>query len=248
MDNNNKVFYNGSIWMSNNCGEFKIIGKSDRYRIYKNNTHVHIYYFCEFSDGTIVEAETTSIKRGNVGNPNIITLGGIGYIGQGKWKSSVKSKITKEYNLFSSIIERCYNPTSKSYRYYGLLGMTLCKELHNFQNFCDMLYSLENYEEWKNDSLMYWELDKDTLCDKLNIYPKVYSSKTCLFVTKSNNILEMQNRLYNKKHLATSPTGEQFIFTNITAFSKENNLTKSHVSDCLLGRASHHKKWTFINI
>ena len=37
------------------------------------------------------------------------------------------------------------------------------------------------------------ELDKDILCEKLNIYPKIYSPETCMWITKRENIKSSNN-------------------------------------------------------
>lgn len=45
---------------------------------------------------------------------------------------------TRIYNIWHTMIQRCYYPKHKSYNYYGGRGITVCNEwLHNFQAFYD---------------------------------------------------------------------------------------------------------------
>lgn len=245
--NNSKVYYNGSIWESNKCGEFEIIGKSDRHRIDNRGYKEYKYYFCKFSDGTIVEAKENEIKLGKVRNPNFPSICGRGFLGEGKWKFYINQKATKEYSLFRGILNRCYNPNNPSYEYYGNKGVSLDSELFNFQNFCQALTRLQNYDKWKEDTIGIWQLDKDILCEKYKINPKIYSELTCQFITLSDNMSERNKResLTGNRYLGISPNGECFEFYNIKEFSRKHFLYDTHVGRCLHGKAKTHKGWKF---
>lgn len=245
--NTSKVYFNGSIWKSNNCGNFTIVGKTDRYIVDKRGYKEHKYYLCQFEDGTIVEAKTFEIKNGKVRNPNSPSICNKGYLGEGKWKFYVNQKATKEYVLFRGILNRCYNPNIPEYKNYGEKGVTLDSKLFNFQEFCEMLTKLPNYNNWKDDALGRWEIDKDILCEKHNIFPKIYSEKTCLFVSHGDNIKERNKRVCvtGKTYIATNPNGEKSIFTNIRDFSEKNGLSNTHVGNCIRGKAKSHRGWTF---
>jgi len=100
------------------------------------------------------------------------------------------SSKTRLYKCWLSMGRRCYAPIDKSYKYYGLVGVTVCNEWNE---------SFEKFKEWSlangyEDNLV---LDKDLLCDALNIYPKIYSPKTCKWITQKDNLTY---RHKGKKH------------------------------------------------
>jgi len=82
--------------------------------------------------------------------------------------------------LWCDMNKRCRDTSNK---HYGGKGVTVCEEWRNdFIKFKD--WALENgYEEGL-------QIDKDILCGELGIYPKIYSPKTCCFITKSENIAQ----------------------------------------------------------
>lgn len=246
IENNSKVYFNGSVWNSNNCRTFTIVGKTNRHRIDNRGYEEYKYYLCQFEDGTIVEAKTSEIKKGKVRNPNCPSICGKGYLGEGDWKFYINCKPTKEYSLFHNIITRCYDKTSKSYPYYGGCGVTLDENLFNFQNFCEMLTRLPNYDNWKNSFDLY-QLDKDILCEKFNINPKIYSEKTCQFIIRKENMGERNKRVSvtGLTYIGINSSGDEIEFTNIKEFARKYNLQDSNVGKCIRGIAKKHKGWRF---
>lgn len=247
IDNTSKVYFNGSVWESNHCGEFEIIGKSNRYTIDKDGYKGYRHYLCKFKDGTIVESKSSEIKLGKVRNPNCPSICEIGFLGEGAWEFYINQKPTKEYSLFHNIINRCYNNKSSSYEHYGGVGVTLDNDLHNFQNFCNMISNLPNYKKWKNSKKKCWHLDKDILCEKLNIHPKIYSSHTCQFIPEKDNISERNQRasITGNTYIGTSPCGLEYRFKNIKEFARDHNLQDTNIGRCANGKAKTHKGWTF---
>jgi hypothetical protein len=245
--NTSKVYYNGSIWDSNNCDQFVIIGKTNRYTIDNRGYKIRKYFLCKFKDETIVEAKTSEIKMGKVRNPNFPSVCGIGYLGEGRWEFYINQIATKEYACFRNLINRCYNSKNNSYKEYGGEGVALDKELHNFQNFCNTISQLPNYEKWKNDKINLWALDKDELCEKLNIHPKIYSKNTCQFILQKDNISERNKRvsITGNVYVGISPKNIYYEFTNIKQFAKEHDLYDTHIGNCARGKAKTHKGWTF---
>ncbi len=93
------------------------------------------------------------------------------------------------YRKFNGIKSRCYNKNDKMYKYYGAKKVTICQEwLDDFSLFHK--WAIENgYKEGLH-------LDKDILCERDNISPKIYSPSTCLFITASENSIEANKRRY----------------------------------------------------
>lgn len=184
INNTSAVYYNGSRWATNSCGEVEIVGKLDKFYIDKDGYRHYNYYLCKFDDGTLVEVEYRALRTGKIKNPNKPSVYGVGYIGEGKYNSGTSKKHTKEYEIWKKMLQRCYD---EKYQIAEptYCGVTVDPTWFNFQQFCEDITKLENYDAWKNNDG--YELDKDILCDKFNINPKVYSLATCKFVTKSEN-------------------------------------------------------------
>jgi len=243
--NDSKVYYNKSIWSSNKCGNFQIIGKANKFYLHTSGYKRYHYYFCKFNDDTIVVAKPSEIKNGRVRNPNHPSICGVGFLGDGDWDFYIKQKPTKQYTLFQNIINRCYNKNTKSYKDYGRLGVRLDNRLHDFQSFCNFISGLKNYNAWLLDTKK-WQLDKDVLCEKFNIHPKVYSNKTCLFLTAIDNLAQRNKkpRLTGLIYVGTK-NGKKYEFDNISQFARDHNLTDTHIGRCAKGLAKKHKGWIF---
>lgn len=134
----------------------------------------------QFEDGKkYLNKEYSKIVRGQVKNPYHNSILNIGYIGEGTFKVKCNKKITKEYSLWRSILQRGYNLQYKE-KYPTYKDVTVCEEWHNFQNFA----------EWVSGSYVKdFEIDKDILV-KGN---KIYSPKTCCFVPKEINYILTKN-------------------------------------------------------
>lgn len=51
--------------------------------------------------------------------------------------SGGKGHRTREYEIWSSIIQRCHNPKNPGYKSYGARGITVCKRWRHFPHFRD---------------------------------------------------------------------------------------------------------------
>ena len=97
------------------------------------------------------------------------------------------------YRAYRGIMDRCYNPNSSTYKWYGACGITICNEWkNNPQAF--VTWAIENGWEPKK------HIDKDILCDKLGIHPHIYSPQTCQWVTAKVNVGYATNRDNFGKH------------------------------------------------
>lgn len=78
------------------------------------------------------------------------------------------------YVVYKAMMNRCYTLVS---------GAIVCDEWkHNPTSFCS--WALDN------GYIKGLHLDKDILCERDNISPKVYSPETCMFITGSENSKE----------------------------------------------------------
>lgn len=133
--------------------------------------------------------------------------------------SVVKTKGTKlkEYSVWINMIHRCYNTKNASYKTYGGLGVIICDEWKLFSNF--KKWYDENYP---NNGKKH-HLDKDVLCKKMNIFPKIYSPQTCMFLTDIENSKESVSRRDNTYlNGETNPNAKTKNYYSKNATSRSN--------------------------
>ena len=244
IENTSKIFYNGSKWKSNSCGMFIIIGKIDKDYSDKDNIKKYNYYLCKFEDGTITKANQSAINGGKVKNLNYPLVCGIGYVGQGKWLPKYNGKETKEYSIWKAMITRCY---SKNFHIKNpaYIDVIVCDRWHCFQNFCEDIQLLDGYSKWINN--IGYELDKDILCERLNVISKIYSPETCIFISKKDNVsyTVSKRNLTGLTYIGISPDNKEYEFTNQNDFALKHNLNRGTISACINKRRKQHKGWTF---
>lgn len=181
---------------------------------YKNARDIIVEFQDEYN--ARIHTEYKNFKKGEVKNPYDKNVFGVGYYGQGKYKSKGKDgKHTKAYITWVSMLRRCYDPYYIN-KHLTYIDCYVCKEWHNFQNFAEWYY--KNYYELEGDKI---DLDKDILY-KGN---KIYSPETCILVPQRINIL------FTKRD---ATRGEYPI--GVTYYKKNNNL-KVHCN--LNGKQKH---------
>lgn len=133
----------------------------------------------EFESGYKTKCQYTDFKKGNVKDAYERTAFGVGYLGDGHYKSKIRRKSTPYYHTWRHMLERCY---SKKYqeKHPTYKGCVVAEEWHNFQNFAK--WYEDNYYEVEGQII---DLDKDILV-KGN---KTYSPQTCVFAPQSINKL-----------------------------------------------------------
>lgn len=148
-----------------------------------------------------------------VNNPYERNLFGVGYIGEGEFKVSLKRVYSPHYIYWMTMLKRCYSEkfqeTSKTY-----MGCSVADEWHNFQNFAK--WWEENFYEIDNETM---HLDKDILV-KGN---KIYSPETCVFVPHTINTLFVKSDVARGKY----PIGVCFV---------KGNKTKKFKAQCSAGK------------
>ena len=180
---------------------------------YEDSRHIIV----EFQDEYKVKklAEYKSFKKGNIKNPYDKSVYGVGYLGEGKYKSKVNGKHTEAYKKWLKMLQRCYDPyfLNKEPTY---IDCYVCDEWLNFQNFCKWFY--KHYYEILNETM---SLDKDILI-KGN---KIYSPENCIFVNNRINVLfTKRNKLRGKYPIGVSWDKKRNKFVaQCQILDKENN-------------------------
>ena len=135
-------------------------------------------YFPEY-DWTLKHATYQSFKKRTIKCPYEPRLFGMGYLGEGKYLSSVNGKHTDDFNIWYDMLRRCYDPKFHE-RNPTYEDCEVEDYLLNFQHMGEWIKN--NYYEVPGEKMC---LDKDILC-KGN---KVYSRDICIFIPQKINSL-----------------------------------------------------------
>jgi hypothetical protein len=167
-----------------------------------------------------------NIRKGKFKDKMSPSVFGIGFFGDGEYKTRENGKNTKVYNAWTNMLERCYdekfqarNPTYK--------GCTVDKDWHSYQTFANWYF--ENHPTDGKD----YQLDKDFLV-KGN---KIYSADTCCFLTPQQNC----EVALAKHYTFISPNGEKVTVFNLRKFCRENNLGLGGMLHVANGNRNNHK-------
>jgi hypothetical protein len=195
----------------------------------------------KFDDGTILKnIKYHNIISGGVKNNNRRSVFGVGYIGYGKHKASIKSKHTKCYSIWRGMLQRCYyqyKDFNVSYK-----DVVVCQEWHNFQNFAEWFE--ENYIDG-------WQLDKDLLSTGY----KVYSPITCCFIPQEINCLIKEQKktagTVRVKDRYKSQIGKNKVHNHIGSFDSLEDANKAYKEEkkkYILNIAEQYKDKININV
>ena len=169
----------GKVFKSLNSGDFKVVKYNDAH-------NVEIQFV---TTGFEMTVELGNIRNGKVKDPYIPSVFGVGVVGT-KYPSEVNRVKTKEYVLWTHMLQRCYSDFFKK-KYPTYEG---CEVSDKFKSY-------EYFYEWCHKQVGFgnqdWHLDKDLLT-KGN---KVYSENTCVFLPQEINLLLVKREALRGVHL-----------------------------------------------
>ena len=169
----------GKVCKSKSSGDFNIVK-------YNNARDVEVQFLKTRFEMTV---ELGSIRKGEVKDPYAPSVYGVGVSGT-KYPPTINGVITKEYDLWQSMLQRCYSDIyKKKYPTYES-----CEASDKFKSY-------GYFYEWCNKQIGFsnqsWQLDKDLLI-KGN---KVYSEDSCVFIPQEVNSLLVKSTASRGKHL-----------------------------------------------
>lgn len=152
-------------------GECEIIA----YNSYRN---VEVKFLDKYQH--VTRTWVDALRKGTVRNPFYPSLHGVGFIGSGKYKSTItgSKKKNKSYKVWADMITRCYDPKCHI-KQPGYADCTVHEEWHNYQNFADWYYQQRREPGW--------QIDKDLRV----LGNKQYSKDTCSIVPEEINTMLM---------------------------------------------------------
>ena len=168
----------GKICKSKPSGDFKIVKYNDCYDVEIQFTNT----------GFDTSVTLNNIRNGKIKDRLSPSVCGVGILGT-KYQSRTNGVITKEYDLWCSMLKRCYSDVYKK-KHPTYIG---CEVSDNFKSY-------EYFYGWCNKQIGFdnegWHLDKDLLV-KGN---KVYSEDSCVFIPKEINLLLVRHTPSRGKH------------------------------------------------
>lgn len=171
-----------------NYGDFKVIRK---YKDSDNRDSFDIKFLK--TESIKIGINAYRIRRGtNIKDDFAPSIHGVGYIGNIS-KPTKTYELSKLYKIWERVLSRCYNNQDKKYFQYGGIGVYVCKEWHNFEQFVMDVSMKDHYEEYI--STQDWELDKDIICVEKGIEPRYYSDGTTKIVKVGVNSAESNKRM-----------------------------------------------------
>ena len=142
------------------------------------NSHDIDIYFPEY-DWTFKSNQYSNFIRGGICCPYEKTVRGKGYLGEGNAITRINGDQTRQYLVWSSMLNRCY-----SEKYHIKQPTYIDCEVSD--NFCNFNY----FYQWDIDN--YYEISNETMCldkDILIKGNKIYSEDTCIYVPQRINNL-----------------------------------------------------------
>ncbi|CDQ22558.1 hypothetical protein [Halobacillus karajensis] len=192
------------------------------------------FYSVKFlCSGYETKVESGNLQKGqfkDYGSPNVYR---VGYSFKG-----AKKKYYKQYKTWSHMLERCYEPKTRYFKYYGGKGVVVCERWLRFSNFLEDIKELPNYEKYiSSEKLREYSLDKDILGDGY-----IYSKESCMFANQKQQI-NVPGRV--KPIYSISPSGEIMKHNSITQACEELGVHNANVYKVLNGSRKHTKGYRF---
>ena len=132
------------------------------------------------------------------------------------------------YMVWANMIQRCENPKSSVYKWYGGRGIKVCKQWHKAIVFLG--WALKNG----------WEFG--LTIDRWPNNNGNYEPGNCRFATP---LKQADNTRLLKLFIAYGPRKQIEVAKNQAVFARKWGLSAKNISGCLCGKRKQHKGWIF---
>ena len=144
-------------------------------------------YLCKCGNTHIARANTIKYEANRKNDPELPSCGCVELARKTKHGYRKANDTHPAYKAYRGMVNRCYNPNTPTYKWYGAVGVSICEEWKDkpeaFVN-----WAISN--GWKPGL----HIDKDILCKEKGIFPHVYSPETCQWITAKENVSFATNR------------------------------------------------------
>lgn len=133
----------------------------------------------KFNDiyGYVTTTSATSVRKGTIRNPYYPNFMGEGFIGSGKYLSTIDGSLCRPFIMWKAMINRCYNEK-----------MHVIRPTYKDCSVCDEWLNYQNFAKWYDDYIYHgdgFELDKDLLISG----NRIYSPEYCVLVPPEINLV-----------------------------------------------------------
>ena len=177
-------YYTGQIFETNFHGDIEV-GEFLGYKFEWQQE----YEVKFINTGTVVPALISAIKKGQVKDPMVPTVAGVGYIGLGR-NLAVGDQERRLYRIWANILHRCYDIKDIGYKSYGARGVTVASEWHCYKTF---RADVEQLPGWNLEMFINKEIQVDK--DSRVLGSLLYSKDTCCWLTRKEQAKYMRHEL-----------------------------------------------------
>lgn len=173
-------------------GQKRLNNQGYEMEIIEYNTYDDI--LVKFNEPYAWEVKSTygKFKTGEIINHYAPSICDFGIIGNKYPTCDINGKHTREYQVWSNMIRRCYDPVHQK-RNPSYAGIICAEEWRYYENFYSWYHTQENYAVI--NQLENYALDKDIICKGNRIYAP---DKCTLVPTRINNLLLKPTRKRGK--------------------------------------------------
>lgn len=181
---------------------------------YKNANDLLVQFQDEHK--AIVHTNYARCKEGGIKNPYHPSVCGLGYIGQGEYKPSIKGKLTKCYMDWNNIFTRIYDEKQLE-KHPTYRDCFINKEVYNFQNFGN----------WYDNN--FYKIGNETMCVDKDI------------LVKGNKEYRFDRMIYVPYKINTLFIKSDAIRGDLPIGVTYNKINNKYIAQCRIG--SRNKKY-----
>jgi hypothetical protein len=184
---------------------------------------------CKCKCGKILNVETYRLKTKHIKSCGCLKKR------HGFWNTNYSKGKMKFYKMWQSLKARCDNPNLPYYKNYGGRGIIYDSKWNDFLEF-----KKDMYLKYLVATIV--KKMKNATIERIDVNGN-YNKENCTFIERVD---QLKNTRSVRSFIAISPEGKEFFVKNVNEFAKKYGLnTRSHIYECLDGKAKKHKGWKF---